>query len=104
MCKAFELPKLSKKLILKWSGGKLEPKYCFQRQSLTKYLTLILLFVSNNTLQGKFNFFLSIVFLLVLTAFWFWQEDWGTDYHSVTVKIFTIIHNLLRSLVLTAKY
>ena len=50
MWKALELPKLSNKLSLKESGGNLESKKSFQRQSVTKYLRLTLVFMWNSAL------------------------------------------------------
>ena len=48
-------------------------------QSFTKYLRLALVFMQNSALREKFNLFLKS-FLLVLTMFSFWQEDWARGY------------------------
>ena len=60
----------------------LEATKYFQRQSFTKYSRLNLVYMSNSTLQEKFNFHFSGVFMLVLIKFSFWQEDWALGNHS----------------------
>ena len=36
----------------------------------------------------KFNFCFSKSFLVVLTKFSFWQEDWALGYHSIRFRLF----------------
>ena len=38
-----------------WVWDELQSKKCFQRQSVAKYLTLTLVFMSNSTPREKFN-------------------------------------------------
>ena len=72
--------------------GEWEPWYELKRnlQSFTKYLRLILVFISNSALLEKFKEFLKSV-LLVLTKFSFWQGDWAIGYHSMKFRHFSDI-------------
>ena len=65
-------------------------------QSLTKYLRLTLVFNGNSTLWEKFNSCFWRFFLLVLSKFWFWQED-GTMLSFYGFYTFLIFPNFLRS-------
>ena len=53
---------------------------------LTKSLRLTLVFMC--ALREKFNFCFSRDFLLVLTKFSFWQQDWALGYHSMKFRHF----------------
>ena len=55
----------------------------FNLQLFTKNLRVTLVFMWNNALRGKFNFYFTKSFLLVLTKFSFSQEDWALGYYSL---------------------
>ena len=57
-------------------------------QTFTKYLRQTLVFMWNSALREKFNFYFCKSFLLVLTKFSFWQEDWALGYHSMKFRLF----------------
>ena len=52
-------------------------------QPPTKYLRKTLVFMWNSVLREKFDFYFQGVFLLVLTKFSFWEEDWAIGYNSM---------------------
>ena len=96
--KALELPKLSKKkTCLAW----VKIKKRFSETSLLLYLRIILIFMWNNALREKFNFYFSKAFCWYWRGFPFWGRGswvlsailWGFD-------IFLVFRNLLRSWVL----
>ena len=60
----------------------------FNLQLFTKKLRVTLVFMWNSALRGKFNFYFSKSFLLVLTKFSFWQEDWALGCYSVNFSDF----------------
>ena len=62
-------------------------------QSFTKYLRPALVFMRNSALREKFNLFLKS-FLLVLTMFSFWQEDWARGYVLWSFITFKSLGNL----------
>ena len=62
-------------------------------QSFTKYLRPALVFMRNSALREKFNLFLRS-FLLVLTMFSFWQEDWARGYVLWSFITFKSLGNL----------
>ena len=54
----------------------------FWLQTFTKYFRPALVFMWNSALREKFDLFFRS-FLLILTKFLFWQEDWALGYHSM---------------------
>ena len=65
------------------------------------YETNFIVSVKQHT-TGKVKFQFLISFLLVLTKFSFWEEDWALGYNSMTIcDIFLIFPNFLRSEVLS---
>ena len=75
--KDLRVTKIVREIQFEETWGVLEAKNCFQRQALTKYLRKSLVFMWNSALWEKFNFYFQRVFLLVLTKFSFWEEDWA---------------------------
>ena len=60
----------------------------FQRQSVTKYLRLTLVFMNNRVPWEKFNCYFFGTFLLVLAKFLFLQGRWALGYHSMKLRHF----------------
>ena len=54
---SLRVTKIFKEIIFEGVCGNLEPKTRFQRQSVTKYLRLTLVFAWNSALRDKLNFF-----------------------------------------------
>ena len=54
--KGLRVTEIVKEVKLERVWGELEAKYCFQRQSFTKYLRLILIFIEDSALMEKLNF------------------------------------------------
>ena len=71
-----------------WAG--LEAKKCFQRQSFTKYLRLILVSCEIAHYGKSLNSIFQ-KFFLVLTRFSFWQEKRALGYHSMKFRHFSYI-------------
>ena len=70
---------------------RIKKKKKIPRQSLPKYSTLTLVFISNNAEREKFNFCFFKSFRLVLTKLSFWQGDWALGYHSMGFGYFPVI-------------
>ena len=60
--KGLRVIKIVKEIKLEEVWGELEAKKCFQRQPLTKYLTLTVISIQNSALREKFNFCFATVF------------------------------------------
>ena len=60
-------------------------------ETIIKYLGLTLVFMWNSGIQEKFNNLFFKSFLLVLTKFLLWQEDWTLGYNSKKIKHFPYI-------------
>ena len=70
--KSLRVTNIVKRIKFERAWGKLEPKYCFQRQSLPKYMRQNLVLVWNRALRQKFNFNFWTAFRL------YWQNfDFG---------------------------
>ena len=62
--------------------GKRKSKYCFQRQSFTKYLRQTLVFMWNIEVRKDLIFFFFFSsFLLASRNFLFWEGDWLLRYN-----------------------
>ena len=55
--KGLKVTKTAKEIKFERVWGDLEAKYCFQRQSFTKYLRPTLVLIQNRALLEKFNFY-----------------------------------------------
>ena len=83
--------KFVKQIKSKQVWSELEAKHYFRRQSFTKYLRQILVFVLNSALRQKFNFYFFWGFLVVLTKFSFWEEDKELGNNSMGFQDFSDI-------------
>ena len=71
-----------------WRGlGRVRSEQMFL-ETITKHLGLTLVFMWNSGIQEKFNNLFFKSFLLVLTKFLFWQDDWALCYNSRKIKHF----------------
>ena len=93
-----ELPQSSAFYTTKRSGASKRQKKCFQRQPFRKYLRITLVSMWNSALRQKFNFSFSRFFLLVLTKFSYWWEDWALGYHFMRFRDFPDISQFLKIL------
>ena len=60
--KGFRVTKFAKEIKSEGFSGKFESKKGFQRQTVTKYLRLTLVFMSNSALRERFKCYFSEVF------------------------------------------
>ena len=83
---------------VKWK--KVEQLLCLESpQSWAKYLRQTLVFMWNSALREKFNFYFFRSFLLVLTKFSFWKNDWALGYNSIKFWNYSDFPNFLSSLI-----
>ena len=98
MWKALNLQQILKENNFGGVQDELQSKNDFQRQAVTKYLRVTLVFLCKSTIWEKFNRFFLGTFWLVLTKFLFWYIDWAPSSHSMKFRHFTNIYYFPQSL------
>ena len=81
--KGLRVTKIVKQIKFEGVWGKLEARSCLQRQPFTKYSRQTIVFMWNSELREKVQFLFFSSFLLILTKFSFWEEEWALGYNSM---------------------
>ena len=98
MPKALELQNLSKKIKFEGVWGELEAKLLFAETTIHKIFETNSRFHVKQRTTGKVQFVFFSSFLLVLTKFSFWEEDWALGYNSMKFWDFPDISQKILSL------